>query len=45
MENNEKKTAIKALVDKGISTGKLNSSDIDTILLEADIDIEEIEKL
>ena len=45
MENNEKKTAIKALVDKGIAQGKLNSSDIDTILLEADIDIEEIEKL
>ncbi len=45
MENNEKKTAIKALVDKGIATGKLNSSDIDTILVEADIDIEEIEKL
>jgi len=33
------------LVDKGIAQGKLNSSDIDTILLEADIDIEEIEKL
>ena len=45
MENNEKRTVIKTLVDKGISTGKLNSSDIDTILLEADVDIEEIEKL
>ena len=45
MENNEKKTVIKALVDKGIAQGKLNSSDIDTILVEADIDIEEIEKL
>ena len=45
MENNEKKTAIKALVDKGIATGKLNSSDIDTVLVEGDIDIEEIEKL
>ena len=45
MENNEKKTALKALVDKGIATGKLNSSDIDTVLVEGDIDIEEIEKL
>ncbi len=45
MENNEKKNAIKALVDKGLAAGKLNSSDIDTILVEADVDIEEIEKL
>ena len=45
MENNERKTAIKALIDKGITTGKLNSSEIDTVLVEADIDIEEIEKL
>jgi RNA polymerase primary sigma factor len=45
MENNEKKNVIKALIDKGITTGKLNSSEIDTMLVEADIDIEEIEKL
>ena len=45
MENNDKKTVIKALIDKGIALGKLNSSDIDTMLVEADIDIEEIEKL
>ena len=45
MENNDKKTVIKALIDKGIALGKLNSSDIDNMLVEADIDIEEIEKL
>ena len=45
MENADKKTIIKALIDKGIATGKLNSSDIDTVLLEAEIDMEEMEKL
>ncbi len=45
MESNEKKNVIKALIDKGVSAGKLNSSEIDTVLVEADIDIEEIERL
>ena len=45
MENSEKKAMLKALVDKGLATGKLNSTDIDTVLVEADIDIEEMEKL
>ena len=45
MENMDKKSIVKGLVEKGISTGKLNSTDIDTVLVEADIDIEEIEKL
>ena len=45
MENSEKKAMVKALIDKGIATGKLNSTDIDTVLVEADIDIEELEKL
>ncbi len=45
MENNEKKAMVKALIDKGLATGKLNSTDIDTVLVEADIDIEEMEKL
>ena len=45
MDNTEKKSMVKALIDKGIATGKLNSTDIDTVLVEADIDIEEIEKL
>ena len=45
MENFEKRAVFKGLIDKGISMGKINSSDIDTALVEADIDIEEIEKL
>lgn len=45
MENTEKKAMVKALVDKGLATGKLNSTDIDTVLVEADIDIEDMEKL
>ena len=45
MENNEKKAMVKALIDKGLATGKLNSTDIDTVLVEADIDIEDMEKL
>ncbi len=36
---------IKALIDKGTSTGKLSSNDIDMLLIEADIDVEEMEKL
>ncbi len=45
MESSEKKALVKALIDKGIATGKLNSTDIDTVLVEADVDIEEMEKL
>ncbi len=45
MENTEKKAMVKALIDKGLATGKLNSTDIDAVLVEADIDIEEMEKL
>ncbi len=45
MENLEKKAMVKALIDKGIANGKLNSTDIDTVLVEADIDIEDMEKL
>ena len=45
MENTEKKAMVKSLIDKGLATGKLNSTDIDTVLVEADIDIEEMEKL
>ena len=42
MDNTEKKSMVKALIDKGIATGKLNSTDIDTVLVEADIDIEKL---
>ena len=45
MENFEKRAVFKSLIDRGVTMGKINSSDIDTALLEADVDIEEIEKL
>ncbi len=45
MENMDKRAVFKSLIDRGVSMGKINSSDIDTALLEADVDIEEIEKL
>ncbi|MCM1364087.1 MAG: RNA polymerase sigma factor RpoD [Faecalibacterium sp.] len=45
MENSEKKTLIKALVDKGIANGKIDSTDIDALTVEADLEVDEIEKL
>ena len=45
MENQEKNALLKALVDRGISTGKLNSTEIDAVLVEADVDMEEMEKV
>lgn len=45
MENADKSKVVKALIDKGIAAGKLNSTDIDAVLIEADIDVEEMEKL
>ena len=45
MENQEKNSLLKALVDRGISTGKLNSTEIDAVLVEADVDMEEMEKI
>ena len=45
MENQEKNALLKALVDRGVSTGKLNSTEIDAVLVEADVDMEEMEKI
>ena len=45
MENQEKNALLKALVDRGIATGKLNSTEIDAVLVEADVDMEEMEKI
>ncbi len=45
MENQEKNTLLKALIDRGISSGKLNSTEIDAVLVEADVDMEEMEKV
>lgn len=36
---------IKSLIDKGSATGKLDSTEIDAIQIEADLEVEDIEKL
>ena len=43
METQEKNLMLKALVDRGISQGKLNSTEIDAVLIEADVDMEEMD--
>ena len=45
MENLDKKTAIKALVEKGKSVGKLTTQEIDTAIIELDIEMDELDKL
>ncbi len=45
MENQEKNSLLKALIDRGISSGRLNSTEIDAVLVEADVDMEEMEKV
>ncbi|MGN0446925.1 MAG: RNA polymerase sigma factor RpoD [Acutalibacteraceae bacterium] len=45
MEKNDKNAMLKALVEKGSSTGKLTTTEIDTVVIEADIDMEEMEKI
>ena len=45
MESTEKKALLKALVDKGAVTGKIDSTEIDALTIEADLEVEDIEKL
>ncbi|MDR2646752.1 MAG: RNA polymerase sigma factor RpoD, partial [Oscillospiraceae bacterium] len=41
----EKKTAIKSLVDKGVSNGKLTAQEIDAVLMEQGVDLDELDRL
>ncbi len=45
MEGTEKKTPFKALVEKGKAAGKLTTQDIDTAIIEMDLELEELDKL
>ena len=45
MENIDKKSALRALVEKGKTVGKLTTQEIDNAIIELDIDIEELDKL
>ena len=45
MENVEKKSALRALVEKGRTVGKLTTKEIDNAMIELDIEMEELDKL
>ncbi len=45
MEGTEKKTPFKTLVEKGKAAGKLTTQDIDTVIIEMDLELEELDKL
>ncbi len=45
MESIDKKSALKALVEKGKAVGKLTTQEIDNAILELDIEMEELDKL
>ena len=39
MDNHDKELLLKALIDKGVANGKINSSEIDAVIVEADVDM------
>ena len=45
MEGTEKKTPFKTLVEKGKAAGKLTTQEIDSAIVEMDLDIEDLDKL
>ncbi len=45
MDNVEKKSALKALVEKGKAVGKLTTQEIDNAIIDLDIEMEELDKL
>ncbi len=45
MEVQDKKTVINHLIERGKATGKLSTQDIDSIMIELDFDVEELDKL
>ncbi len=45
METIDKKSALKALVEKGKAVGKLTTQEIDNAIVELDIEMEELDKL
>ena len=45
MENFDKKSAIKALIEKGKAVGKLTTQEIDSAIVELDIAMEELDKI
>lgn len=45
MEGMDKKTAINHLIEKGKAAGKLSTQDIDSLIIEYDFEIDELDKL
>ncbi len=45
MDGIEKRPAVKALIEKGKAAGKLTTQEIDTVILEMDFDMDELDKL
>ena len=45
MDANEKKILLNKLIEKGKSSGKLSAQELDSVILEMDIDIDELDKL
>ncbi len=45
MEGQDKKTVINHLIERGKAAGKLSTQDIDSIMIELDFDVEELDKL
>ena len=45
MEPIEKRPQIKALIEKGKISGKLTTNEIDSVILETEFDIDDLDKL
>lgn len=45
MDNHDKEQLLKALIDKGVANGKINSSEIDAVIVEADVDMEKMDEI
>ncbi|MBE6716084.1 MAG: RNA polymerase sigma factor RpoD [Ruminococcaceae bacterium] len=45
MEGQDKKSVINHLIERGKASGKLSTQDIDSIMIELDFDVEELDKL
>ena len=45
MDGIEKRPAVKALIEKGKAAGKLTTQEIDTVIVDMDLDIEDLDKL
>ena len=45
MDNHDKELLLKALIEKGVANGKINSSEIDAVIVEADVDMEKMDEI